>query len=116
MLSRLTVATADVQLYLVPARGWMCLVDQDGLGTCNRTDEARKGYLIGRTSVSRGYLVRGAVPDGTDSVTVSGAAGKQEAPVESNGWSAAVTFEPSSVSYTDAGGAHEIPVYSPPVK
>jgi hypothetical protein len=110
---RTTTALPGVSLHVIPGQGWMCWVDSDGMGACNTTAEARRGYLVGLTHVPEGYKLRGVLPDGVKAVTVVGDKESTDVPVERNGWAAAVTFAPTAVRYTDAGGEHVVPVFVP---
>lgn len=110
-LSRLTTSEGGRRLYLVPGRGWLCVVDEDGGGGCNRTAQARDGYLVARRQVSAGTLLAGGLPDGVETVTVRGEGGASEqVPVRDNGWTAAVTFAPQTVEFLGAAGDRVVPV------
>jgi hypothetical protein len=110
----LTTALGE-QLYVVPARGWVCLESTAGAGTCTPTDRIAEGYAVGLERIPSGYRLGGLVPDGVARVEVRGADGaRAAAEVASNAWSADVAFVPSSVAWTGGAGEEVVTVVPPP--
>jgi hypothetical protein len=102
-------------LYVVPARGWVCLASTDGAGTCTPTDRIAEGYAVGLRPIPSGYRLGGLVPDGVARVEVRGADGtRAAAEVTGNAWSADVGFAPSSVAWTGDAGEKVVPIVPPP--
>jgi hypothetical protein len=104
-------------LYVVPARGWVCLTSSTGPANCVPTARIAEGYGAAVQRIPSGFRLGGLVPDGVARVEVRGADGAS-ATVESEGnaWRADVPFEPSAVAWTRAGAADEVsvPVGAPP--
>lgn len=76
-LSRRATTTASGNpVYVIPGRGHVCMYVIDelgGSGSCNRTSEAVKGYMVGSSSsAGRPGIVQifGLVPDGVDEVVL----------------------------------------------
>lgn len=81
---RAQVSRGDGVVYVIPGRGWICLVveqpqSKDGNATCNRTSEALRGWTMLVEWPSPGITrVTGVVPDGIDEVTLRGYEGGVE--------------------------------------
>jgi hypothetical protein len=117
-LARRALRTAlGEDLYVVPGRGWVCLVSSGGPAGCTPTDQIAQGYAVTLQRVPSGIRLGGLVPDGVSTVTIRGAAGESAtATADGNAWRADVAFEPASVAWTRAGTSGEVsvPVYAPP--
>jgi hypothetical protein len=98
--------------YVVPGRGWICLVSAEGRGGCNRTPAVVDGYGLGAYRTGNATVLEGLVPDGVPAVEVTGAGGASSpATVQANVWTASVTFTPTAVRWTGADNVlHEVPV------
>jgi hypothetical protein len=102
-------------LYVVPARGWVCLESTTGGGTCTPTDRIADGYAVGLEAIPSGFRIGGLVPDGVARVEVLGAGGTTaEADVTGNAWRADVPFAPSSVAWAGDAGEKAVPIIPPP--
>jgi hypothetical protein len=114
-LARLALTTAlGEKLYVVPARGWVCLTSDTSAGNCTPTDRIAEGYAVGLQPIPSGYRLRGLVPDGVKDVTVHGAGSESAtATPEANAWQADVAFTPATVSWTGAAGEKTVPVVPP---
>lgn len=103
-------------LFVLPARGWMCLAAADGVVACNRTSEARKGYLLSVTGLADGrQLVRGVVPDGSSAVQVAGRS-VQTVLARGNTYSVLAPADARTVRFTDGAGAERSIMIGAPQK
>lgn len=98
--------------YVVPGRGWICLVSDAGRGGCNRTAAVVEGYGMGAYRTGAGTVLEGVVPDGVSAVEVVGdGAASAQVSVQANVWTASVTFTPTAVRWIGADAVvHEVPV------
>jgi hypothetical protein len=114
-LARRAGTSTAAELYVVPARGSLCLVTGDGAMACNRSQAARDGYVLSLRETGPGVIgLAGMVPDGVGSVRVMGAGNDVEVATEANTWALNVGFEPTAVRWSDGGGETEVPVHVPP--
>jgi hypothetical protein len=114
-LARKALTTAlGEQLYVVPARGWVCLESSAGTSNCVPTDSIADGYAVSLQGIPSGFRMRGIVPDGVGRVEVRGNDGETAvtAPV-SNAWTVDVAFSPTSVAWTGDAGEKVVPVSAP---
>ena len=100
-------------LYVVPARGWVCLTSTAGVVACTPTDRIADGYAVGLRPVPSGYRLSGLVPDGVDRVEVRGALLRISTAVGENAWLLDVPFVPRSVAWTGPAGERVVPVSAP---
>lgn len=104
-------------LFVVPGSGGVCLLAGEGSGTCNTTDAAQRGEVLGTTTgLAHGYeegeyRVSGIAADGVDQVVLRMADGRSfDLPVSGNVYTIDVTGEPASVAWDGADGHHELAV------
>lgn len=114
-LARRALTTAlGTSLYVVPARGWVCLASSGGQGACTPTDRIADGYAVSVGAIPSGFRLSGLVPDGVARVEVRGAGGLSAAAAPSgNAWQADVAFAPLSVAWSGPEGDREVPVAAP---
>jgi hypothetical protein len=114
-LARRALTTAlGESLYVVPARGWVCLTSSSGQGSCTPTDRIADGYAVGVAAIPSGFRLSGLVPDGVARVEVRGAGGATAAATPSgNAWQADVVFAPTTVAWSSPHGDREVPVAIP---
>jgi hypothetical protein len=105
-----------LDVYLVPGRDWLCAVDSEGVGTCNRTAEALAGHVLGTATVGASTArVWGLVPDGPAEVSVLHADGSTvTARVSGNAYAIDTGDDLTAVRWSDAKGEHTIPAAAPP--
>jgi hypothetical protein len=114
-LARRAGSSTAAELYVVPARGFLCLVTADGVASCNRSQAARDGYVVSARSTGPGITgLAGMVPDGVRSVHVVGEGHDVEVATEANTWALNVDFAPAAVRWSDGGVEAEVPVHAPP--
>jgi hypothetical protein len=102
------------ELYVVPARGWVCLTSSTATGVCSPTDRIAEGYAVGLEQIPSGFRLSGLVPDGVASVEVRGAGGATAtSEVSDNAWRADVGFLPTAVAWTGSAGEKVVPVTVP---
>lgn len=120
-LSRLVIANTTVSLYLIPARGHVCLSLTVGQGagfSCRATDEVAQGKVGAATATvdGDGIAIYGLVPDGVESISVQTAAPRSiEIPTENNAY---YTVFPAgtpvrTVSYVGPSGPVEYLITDP---
>jgi hypothetical protein len=102
-------------LYVVPARGWVCLTSTAEVGSCTPTDRIADGYAVSLRPIPSGYRLSGLVPDGVARVEVRGAVLRLSTGVGENAWLLDVPFVPTSVAWTGAAGERTVPVAAPPL-
>jgi hypothetical protein len=101
-------------LYVVPARGWVCLASSEADSNCVPTDRVADGFGVALQVIPSGYRVRGLVPDGVERVEVRGDGGETaDAAPSNNVWTVDVAFTPSSVAWTGDAGEKVVPVSVP---
>jgi hypothetical protein len=105
-----------LDVYVIPARGWLCAADSEGHGTCNRSAEALEGHVLGTMRLDANTArVWGLVPDGPRTLEILHADGSVgRTPVEGNAYAADTAADLSGVRFSDAAGVHTIPVTAPP--
>ncbi|HMJ37637.1 MAG TPA: hypothetical protein VK501_27270 [Baekduia sp.] len=114
-LARLALTTPlGEQLYVVPARGWVCLTSSEARGTCTPTDRVAEGYAVSLRPIPSGFRLSGLVPDGVDRVEVRGDGQVGTAAPAGNAWQTDVAFEPKAVAWTGPNGERVVPVSAPP--
>lgn len=116
-LARLALRRRDgLDVYAIPARGWLCAADNEGHGTCNRSAEALTGRVLGTAALEPGTVrVWGLVPDGPTTLEVLHVDGSIDTtPVRGNAYAADTASDLSGVRFTDAEGEHTIPATAPP--
>ncbi|MCW2983797.1 MAG: hypothetical protein JWR63_1367, partial [Conexibacter sp.] len=110
----LTTALGE-ELYVVPARGWVCLTSTAAAGSCTPTDRIAEGFAVSLQQIPSGYRLSGLVPDGVSRVEVRGAGPETaSAEVADNVWRTDVTFTPARVAWTGGAGEKVVPVTPPP--
>lgn len=120
-LSRRAVGNITNSVYVIPARGHVCVSLTDGDGAtviCPTTGEVAEGIAEPATVslASGGVAVYGVVPDDVDSVSVqTGTTGSVEVTVEDNTY---YTVVPSGtplrkVSYVGPSGPVDFDIYDP---
>jgi hypothetical protein len=116
---RLARRASDVHggLFVVPGSGGVCLLAGEGSGTCNMTDAAERGEVLGTTTgLAHGcgegeYRVSGIAADGVNRVILHMADGRDlDLQVTGNVYTTDVTGEPESVAWDDAYGHHALAV------
>jgi hypothetical protein len=113
-LARRALTTAlGESLYVVPARGWVCLTSTASIGSCTPTDRIAEGYAVALRVIPSGYRLSGLVPDGVDRVQVRGEDATAEAVTSNNAWAVDVAFAPTSVAGTGPAGEKAVPVSAP---
>ena len=105
-----------LDVYVIPARDWLCAADSDGHGTCNHGAEALAGRVLGTALLDPNTVrVWGLVPDGPAELEILHADGSVDTtPVRGNAYAADTAADLSGVRFTDAGGEHTIPAIAPP--
>jgi hypothetical protein len=102
--------------YVVPGRGWVCLARTTGASSCNTTEKAIDGRVVGLSGrPGAGLQLDGLVPDGVGTVEVLGTNGERLAvPVTDNVWSAQPEFVPASVHWAGPASSADVPVFLAP--
>lgn len=115
-LARRAAAHAGPDVFLVPADGHLCIVTGDGGASCNRVDAALDGYLLITQSKGSGAArVHAALPDGVRRATVGTDSGEAVADAEGNVVTVDTQGPLRELRFEDAaGGAHRVPLWSPP--
>ncbi|HYI81563.1 MAG TPA: hypothetical protein VEW67_11940 [Thermoleophilaceae bacterium] len=120
-LSRLAIKNATHSIYVIPARGHVCVAFTDPVGAgliCPSTNDVAKGNSSPATAAleTGGVAIFGVVPDGVDSVSVQTRASESiEVTTERNAY---YTVVPSgtplrTVSYVGPSGPVEFPISDP---
>jgi hypothetical protein len=111
---RALITPLGEELYVVPARGWVCLTSSEARGTCSPTDRIAEGYAVTLRGIPSGFRLAGLVPDGVDRVEVRGPRDTATVDPAGNAWTADVAFAPTSVAWTGRAGEKVVPVSVPP--
>jgi hypothetical protein len=109
----LTTALGEA-LYVVPARGWVCLTSSGGHGLCATTAQIAEGYAVGLEGTPSGYRLSGLVPNGVGRVEVRADGQTASVAPSGNAWQADVTFAPKTVAWTGPAGERVVEVSPPP--
>jgi hypothetical protein len=104
-------------LFVVPGSGGVCLLAGEGSGTCNMTEAAQRGEVLGTTTgIAHGYeegeyRVSGIAADDVDQVVLHMSDGRSfDLQVTGNVYTLDVKGEPASVTWDGADGHHELAV------
>jgi hypothetical protein len=104
-------------LFVVPGTAGICLMSGEGAGTCNMTEGAQRGEVLGTTTgIAYGYAegeyrVSGIAADGVDRVVLHMADGRSfDLPVTGNVYTIDVKGEPTTVDWDGPDGHHELDV------
>jgi hypothetical protein len=110
-------SNAHQGIFVVPGTAGVCLLSGEGAGTCNSTDGAERGEVLGTTTgMAYGYeegeyRVSGIAADGIDSVVLRMADGRAfDLPVAGNVYTIDVKGEPETVEWDGVDGHHELAV------
>jgi hypothetical protein len=105
-----------LDVYVIPARGWLCAADSEGRGTCNRSAEALAGHVLGTVRLEANTVhVWGLMPDGPRALEILHADGSLDrTAVEGNAYAADTAADLVALRFSDADGEHTIPVTAPP--
>ncbi|MEA2467084.1 MAG: hypothetical protein QOJ57_1210 [Thermoleophilaceae bacterium] len=110
-------SNAHQGLFVVPGSGGICLLAGEGSGTCNMTEAAQRGEVLGTTTgIAHGYeegeyRVSGIAADGVDRVVLRMADGRSfDLPVSGNVYTMDVKGEPEAIGWDGPDGHHQLAV------